>query len=706
MKKLKYIGQSQENECGLCCAAMILDYLGYRTSLSELESIYDVGRDGLSIKDIGNILKDFKYSCSYYKATEFPKNIKFPVPIILFWNFNHFVILKKIKNNIFYITDPGYGNLKLSSDNFYKSFSKILIIPEKNNQGMKNKHQKNEWSIYLHFFKKNKLPFFLVFLVAIVYYIFTMLVPIIMQRTTTNALDKNKQLLLQNLLTILITIAIFFGVYLLRSKLILKLSLKMDRFTYSKIINILLNVDYNYYLNRNSSDILYRITLSRANRDMLLETILNGLLDVGVLIIINIILFIKSIKLFESIFIITIIVFFFLEYLKNKIMLENKNEIIESSKLQGLEYELLSAIYTVKGSSKEKYFKNLILNQYTLTVDKYKKRFITGIYYGNINTILNLFGPLLFFILTFIITDITFSESIYVYSLAAIYFSSMSSVFSSLNTLGIVKNNMERINNILDQKVSVKKIDGKKITNIEKIEFKNVFYNYPGQSSYALQNINLTISKNEKVSLVGSTGSGKSTVLGLILGLYTPTKGNIYINNINIKEIDDDSFKSLIGFVPQQTFLFNKSIKENITMNRNYTYKEIKKACMDAMIWEDIQKMPMGLNTTISELGKNISGGQKQRIAIARALISNPKIVLLDEATSGLDNLTEFKIEENIKKRGVIQVNVAHRLSTVRNSNRIIVFKDCKIDNYGSHNYLLKNSLYYKMLYEGGNKDD
>ncbi|MDO7795374.1 ATP-binding cassette domain-containing protein [Lactiplantibacillus plantarum] len=374
---------------------------------------------------------------------------------------------------------------------------------------------------------------------------------------------------------------------------------------------------------------------------------------------------------------------------------------MEASKLQGLEYESLSAIFTIKGSSQEKYIEKLIMNQYFNSIDKYKKRYKLNILYGNLTETISLFCPLLLFILTLSIHGMSVGESIYVYSLSGIYFGSISSVFSSWNTLGTIKNNMERINSILDQKVSQLPSNlGQNIETIDTLTFDHVFYKYPGQDKYALNDICFKVKKGEKVSLVGKTGSGKSTLLGLMLCLYLPTRGRILVNGIDIKKINNECYKKLIGFVPQQAFIFNKSIKDNILMNRKYPLSKIEDVCQIAAIKSDIDAMPMKFNTIIAELGRNISGGQKQRITIARALISNPQILLLDEATSSVDNVTEKEIGENLRKDRVTQINVAHRLSTIRDSDMIIAINNGHIAATGTHMELLEKSTVYSDLYK------
>lgn len=203
-----------------------------------------------------------------------------------------------------------------------------------------------------------------------------------------------------------------------------------------------------------------------------------------------------------------------------------------------------------------------------------------------------------------------------------------------------------------------------------------------------------------KVAIVGKSGSGKSTLAKLLVGLYEPSEGDIFFDDIELKKWKKNELRRQIGIVPQDITLFNNSIYNNIIMNRgNLGLDEVKRACQIAHISEEIENMPMGYNTEISELGLNLSGGQRQRIALARAMIGNPSILLLDEATSSLDNINERKVSEELKKMGTTQIIIAHRLSTIIDADLIIVLDCGRIVEVGNHDELIKEDGLYKKLY-------
>lgn len=233
------------------------------------------------------------------------------------------------------------------------------------------------------------------------------------------------------------------------------------------------------------------------------------------------------------------------------------------------------------------------------------------------------------------------------------------------------------------------------------IKFENVSFHYFDDDKLILKDFNFEIKNGESVAFIGSTGSGKSTIVNLICKFYNPTSGGIYLDGINYRNIDKTSLYNNLGYVLQQPQLFSISIKENIKFgNENATDEEILKVCNLLGIDEFISKLPNGIDTVIGETGYNISGGQKQLISFARALIKNPKLLVLDEATSSIDTETEKIIQNKMKDilKGKTSIIVAHRLSTIKHCDKIVLIENGNILEQGTHLELLdKKGIYYKM---------
>lgn len=233
------------------------------------------------------------------------------------------------------------------------------------------------------------------------------------------------------------------------------------------------------------------------------------------------------------------------------------------------------------------------------------------------------------------------------------------------------------------------------------ITFNEISFNYDGKENL-FKNFNLEIPFGSSVGIVGDTGSGKTTIAKLLLRLYEPTDGSIYIGKYNINEIDINSLRKKIGIVSQDSFLFNSTIKNNISYGiTNPLIEDIEDAAIQSQSIEFIDKLPFGFDTAVGERGQTLSGGQQQRIAIARTLMRQPDIIIFDEATSSVDNKTEQLIQQALFdiRKGRTSIIIAHRLSTIRNCSNIFVLKDGEIIEEGNHDYLvsLKKSYYSQL---------
>jgi ATP-binding cassette subfamily B protein len=262
---------------------------------------------------------------------------------------------------------------------------------------------------------------------------------------------------------------------------------------------------------------------------------------------------------------------------------------------------------------------------------------------------------------------------------------------------------VERVLDLLDTEPDIKD-EAKENIDIEiqgEIEFKNVFFKYK-EGDYVLKNFNLKVKKGEVIALVGETGSGKSTIVNLVGRFYEPVKGKIYIDGVDYKNIPLKKLRSVLGYVLQTPHLFSGTVAENIRYGRlDATMDEIVKAAKLVNAHDFIINLENGYDTNVGEGGSNLSTGQRQLISLARAVIANPKIFILDEATSSVDAYTEHLIQDAIMKvlYGRTSFVIAHRLSTIRNAHRILVIKDGKILEEGNHESLMKKRKYYYQLY-------
>jgi len=262
---------------------------------------------------------------------------------------------------------------------------------------------------------------------------------------------------------------------------------------------------------------------------------------------------------------------------------------------------------------------------------------------------------------------------------------------------------IERFVEIMDEENDIKDVKNAIVLNDVKgdIEFKNVSFAYPMSDSNVINDISFSIKKGENIALVGSSGVGKTTISNLIPRFYDVTSGSIYIDNMDIRQINQKSLRNNIGIVQQDVYLFSGTVYENIVYGKNNaTKEEVEKAAKMAGAYDFIMELENGFDTYIGERGTKLSGGQKQRISIARVFLKNPPILILDEATSALDNNSEAIVQQSLEKLsdGRTTITIAHRLSTIRNADKIFVLTENGIQESGNHEELLeKKGIYYNL---------
>lgn len=427
---------------------------------------------------------------------------------------------------------------------------------------------------------------------------------------------------------------------------------------------------------------------------------------------------VTNIGIFLAVFIISKIMFLYIVIMITTIFIVEKKRITivnqkdkayrkEHEKLSGFVGELVHGAHDIKMLNAEKSFIKELGKRITrLNQEKYNMNSINRNYQFITGTLRDLFdaGSIFTSILLIAQGNLTIANALVVHN----YMGNLASiVFYISEFLEKVKDfnlSSERIFSIMDSEEFPKEKFGKK--QLKKIhgdfEFKNVYFGY-NKEQLTIKNMSFKIKANSTVAFVGKSGAGKSTVFSLLCKMYDINSGDITIDGISIKELDKDSIRGNITIISQNPYIFNMSIKENLRLvKENLTDEEMIEACKTACLDEFVNSLPEGYDTMIGEGGINLSGGERQRLAIARALVQKTEIILFDEATSALDNETQSSIKQaidNMKNEYTILI-IAHRLSTVINSDKILLVEDGTIVDEGTHEELLKNSKTYHQLYD------
>jgi ATP-binding cassette subfamily B protein/subfamily B ATP-binding cassette protein MsbA len=390
-----------------------------------------------------------------------------------------------------------------------------------------------------------------------------------------------------------------------------------------------------------------------------------------------------------------------------KIRKATKNQQERLSALNGHLQEMIAGIRVIRafGMEKKESSKFGGINQELM-----EKTFQGHFYHQVGPSIIELFGSIIAAVLlafgAYLIASENFSKGMFLAFFMTLVFvirplKQMSMMINLINSAVAAG---ERVFEILDSNSEIQNIANPKPipAKLKEIKIDKVSYTYPGTSKPALQNLELNIKKGETIAFVGPSGGGKSTLKDLISRMIDPTSGAVYFDGTDIRDYDLKGLRSKIGVVSQEVFLFNGTVRENITLGKNYTQEQLVKAAEDACALEFINSLEDGFDTAIGENGVMLSGGQRQRISIARGILANPEILILDEATSALDNESERMVQaalEHLYKNRTTLI-IAHRLSTIQIADRIYYIEDGMIVENGTHEELIKKGEKYKNLYD------
>jgi ABC-type bacteriocin/lantibiotic exporter with double-glycine peptidase domain len=707
-RSLPALTQMAATECGAASLAMILSYYGHHISISEVSTQCGVGRDGLSASSIVKAARQYGLNARAISVHDIDKFEDLDLPAIIHWQFNHFMVVERWNPKEVTVADPAVGRKKLTRDEFDKGFTGIVILLEPGEHFAKKQKGGSSRALLLQYLQ-NGLRLapgatLQILLASLVMLLFGLIMP------GTTAIVINS-IVPQSLSEALPVFALGMGLLVLseitlsylRSMILMKLQSKIDTHLMVSFFDHLLSLPLRYFQLRSSGDILTRLESNAVLRDTLNTQLIGTILDtVSLVVYLGILL-----KLAPMIALVTLAfgsIQIMLMVGTTKPMLAMLRTSLEAQgRSQGYLTEALMQITTLKAAGAEKHVRLRWLRLFfaEMSTSVKRGRFVALI--GSIQSMVQACGPLVLMLIgaqQVIAGSVPLGTMLALNSLASSFLNPLISLVSTGLSIQQAQAHLDRIVDVMKAEPEQRKIAVAKTPRLKgHVRLANVSFQYDLNSKPVLRDINLTIQPGQKVAIVGRSGSGKSTLGKLLLGLYLPTQGEIYYDDVPLSSMSLQEVRAQLGVVMQDIGLFNGSIRENIAFNLpGIDLEAVVWAAQAAAIHEDIVKMPMDYETIVSEGGNAISGGQRQRLALARALVRNPAILLLDEATSSLDVVTERVVERNLRQLSCTQIIIAHRLSTVRNADIILAVDQGTLVEQGTHDELLQKNGFYSTL--------
>jgi ATP-binding cassette subfamily B protein len=704
-RKVPEILQMNAVECGAACLAMILSHYGRKTSISELHQHANPGRDGLSALSIAQTARH--YGLKVRTISLAANDFRFiPLPAIVYWEFNHYLVVERWSPSFVDVIDPAVGRKRLTAEEFDVGFTGIVFLFEPGTMFDTSKHkQKISLQTYLlQYFRQSPFTFLQILLVSLLLQAFGLLIPFVTKIIIDQVLP-HRMIGLLPLLGIGLPLILLAELVtmLLRSSLLIYLQARVDTSLTSNFFAHLLQLPLRFFQLRSSGDILARVASNTAIRDLVSNQLTATILDGSMVLVYLVILLSQSPAFSVLALTIGLLQVILLLATNGPVRRLARRELDAVGETQGYVTEMLTGIETLKAIGAEQkafqHWSNFFVKQLNISV---RLGYITSII-GTFTMILNIIAPLA---LLWIGATLILNGSMQTGTMLALgvlvseFLAPLTSLANSGQLLQVTRSHIERLADVLETEPEQYNQQVQQAPRLAgQITLKQVSFQYTADAPKVLDDITMTIAAGQKIAIVGRTGSGKSTLGKLLLGLYLPTEGEILYDDIPLQQLDFQTVRTQLGIVMQDAHTFSGSIRQNITFSHpDISLEQIEKATRTAALHDDILQMPMRYDTFIAEGGYALSGGQRQRLALACALAHSPAILLLDEATSSLDVVTEHIIEQNLKELQCTQIIIAHRLSTIRTADCIFVLDAGKIVEAGTHQELLKKSGYYAEL--------
>lgn len=714
--------QPDSKDCGPTCLRIISKYYGKNITLKTIRNFSETNRIGTTLLSLSNAAERLGFKTIGIKTDYKSLKEDIPLPCIVHWNNDHFVVVYKIKNNKVYISDPAHGLLEYSKDEFIKFWigknadesteEGITLLLEPSINFNKDLSKDEETSkrgfsfIFQYLFRYKNLVVQLI-IGLLVGSLLTLILPFLTQSIVDIGIQNQDINFIY--LILIAQIMLFIGrmsTDIIRGWILLHLSTRINISLVSDFFIKLMNLPINFFDTRMTGDIMQRINDHGRIENLLTNSSLNTLFSLVNILIFSFVLAYYDWRIFIIFFIGSLLyIGWILFFLKRRKDLDYKR-FSQVSQEQSKVIELVNGMQEIKLHNAEKKkrwdweFVQVKLFKISLKSLALEQTQSVGS---------NFINQLKDILITFMAASLVIKGHITLGMMLSIQYiigqmnAPLTQLVSFIQQTQDAKISLERLSEIHD-KEDEEPIDEEKIIDIpdQDLNINHIDFRYIGSSELVIQDLSLTIPKNKITAIVGASGSGKTTLMKLLMKFYEPNQGDIKIGNVNLSAISQKSWRDNCGVVMQEGYIFNDTIAQNIAIGDDYIDKnKLKKAVEIANIKDYIESLPLSYNTKIGNEGIGMSGGQRQRLMIARAVYKNPNYIFFDEATSSLDANNERIIMENLNRffDGKTVVIIAHRLSTVKNADQIVVMGEGKIMEKGNHQELIQlKGAYYNLV--------
>lgn len=705
--KVPVVMQMEALECGAASLAMVCAYYNKWIPLEQIRVDCGVSRDGANAKNLLVAARSYGFTAKGYRyePDDLKKNGKFPC--IIHWNFNHFVVLDGFKGKKAVINDPAKGNYTVSMETFDKSFTGICLMFEPSESFVPSGKRKSVFSFAVKRLSGAK--------VAVAFVVFTTLISALIGVIT----PAFSRIFMDRLLThespdwfypFLIAMSAMSALQLVISALETyysnRINGKLATVGSSTFLWKVLHLPMEFFSQRLAGDIQGRQGSNAGIANSVVNTFAPLALN-AIMMVFYLVVMIRYSWILTLVGLSSLVINAWMSSIISKKRINiTRVSMRDAGKLAGATVAGVEMIETIKASGAENgFFERWAGYQASVNAQKVKYAKINQ-YLGMIPSVVStITGIVVLTLGVWFAMEGTFTVGmIMAFQGVLSSFSTPATTFISAGqTIQEMRTQMERVEDVMEYreddcyKTEVKEESFAKLKG--NIELKNITFGYSRLSDPVIKDFSLNIKPGQRVALVGTSGCGKSTISKLVSGLYQPWSGEILYDGKHLSEIDRDVFTGSLAVVDQEITLFEGTISDNIKMWDNSIEDfEMILAARDAQLHEEIMHRDGGYNYRIAEGGKDFSGGQRQRLEIARVLAQDPSIIILDEATSALDAKTEYDLVKAVKDRGITCIVVAHRLSTIRDCDEIIVLDHGVTVERGTHEELYAKGGKYTQL--------